>query len=317
MERKTDSTKCGGIDVSKRRLNLAVHGGTDSLEVANEAEGWKTGCAWLKAREVTRVGIEATGGYERGMVAAMWAEGLEVVVHQPLEVKLFARLKRWRAKNDPRDAALIAAATAQVDTVRAAQDPALQDLAERLTAYEHVTDQLADLKGFMEHVSLKDLAARLNSEIASLEKLKAQLALEVIRRIKAHPELARRFALLQSLPSVGPIVAAGLVVRMPELGSMKRGQAAALLGVAPYDFDTGEFRGQRHIAGGRRRPRRLVYLAAMQAKRSDPGMKAVAQRLIAKGLKPKQVTVAIMRHLIEAANLFLSRGQPWAEHKPA
>jgi transposase len=294
-----------------------VHGADDTLQVDNDAQGWKEACAWFRARGVTRVGVEATGGYERGVVEAMWAEGLEVVIHQPLEVKLFARLKRWRAKNDPRDARLVAAATAQVDAVKAAQDPVLQSLAEWLTAYEQITDQLAELKGFMEHVRLSEVQTQLNEQITSLKALKARLAQQVIARIKANAELLRRFELLQSLPSVGSIVAAGLLIRMPELGTMKHGQPAALLGVAPYDHDSGTMKGQRHIAGGRRRPRRLLYLSAMRAKSTDPYMKAVAQRLIAKGKKPKQVTVAVMRHLIEAANLVLSRGQPWIKEKTA
>jgi len=98
---------------------------------------------------------------------------------------------------------------------------------------------------------------------------------------------------------------------MPELGHMKKGQAAALLGVAPFDFDTGKYKGQRHISGGRERPRRMVYLAALSAKRTDPALKTFAQTLLNKGKKPKVVAVAVMRKLIEAANLVLQRGQPW------
>jgi transposase len=104
---------------------------------------------------------------------------------------------------------------------------------------------------------------------------------------------------------------------MPELGQMKLGQAAALLGVAPYDRDSGQFKGQRFIGGGRKRPRRLLYLAAVSAKRRDPTFKAFADRLASHGKPAKVVTVAVMRRLIEAANLVLSRGQPWTAHAPA
>src|SRR5690606_24928613 len=126
----------------------------------NDARGISQLIAWLKAREVGRVGMEATGGYERDLRAACDASGFAVVVHQPLEVRLFARLKRRKAKNDVLDARLIAAATIQIDAVRAAQDPRLCELADRLTAYEQITDQAAQLKTFLEHVRLKDVAAQ-------------------------------------------------------------------------------------------------------------------------------------------------------------
>ena len=234
-----------------------------------------------------------------------------VVVHQPLEVRLFARLKRLRAKTDRIDAALIAAATAQVDTVRAAQDPRLIELAERLTAYEQISDQAAQLKTFMEHVTLPDLIADLGEQIDSLTRLKMRLAQEIMARIKAFDDLAARWNLLQSLPGVGPLVAASLVIRMPELGALKRGQPASLIGVAPFDRQSGQWRGHSSIAGGRSRPRRMLYLAAVAAKRSDPGFKAFADRLLAAGKPTKLTIVAVMRKLIEAANLVLARQLPW------
>lgn len=308
------STKIAGIDVGKRQLDGAVHGLEEQLRVGNDKAGLEALVQWLKAQSVERVGLEASGGYEREVAAALGAAGFEVVLHQPLEVRLFARLKRMRAKNDRIDARVIAAATTQVEAVKAAADPRLQELAERMTAYEQISDQLAGLKTFMEHVRLKDLASDLKAQIASLGRLKVRLAAKILTAIKAHADLLARYRLLLSLPGVGPIVAAGLVVRFPELGSMKRGQASCLLGVAPFDRDSGQFKGQRFIFGGRSRPRRLMYLAALAAKRFDTGLRAFAERLAAAGKPPKVVTVAVMRKLIEAANLVLSRGQPWAKH---
>jgi len=281
------------------------------METTNDAAGLEALIGWLQARQVGRVGLEASGGYERGVREALAAAGFEVVVHQPLEVRLFARLTRRRAKNDRLDAALIAAASAQVDAVKAAQDPRLIDLAERLTAYEQVADQAAELKSFLESVRLQDVACAIKAQIGSLEQLKAELAAQVLAAIKACPELSARFDLLLSLPGVGPIVAATLVVRMPELGQMKRGQAASLAGLAPFDRDSGQWKGQRFIAGGRRRPRRMLYMAALAAKRCDPSLKAFAESLLARGKPAKLVIVAVMRKLIEAANLVLQRRQPW------
>jgi transposase len=321
MEQRQSNTKAAdlkvaGIDVGKRQLDVAVHGLAEGVQTANDAAGISELIDWLRAREVGRVGLEASGGYERAVRAALEAAGFEVVVHQPLEVRLFARLKRRRANNDRLDAALIAAATAQVEAVKAAQDPRLTELAERLTAYEQVSDQAAQLKTFLESVTLTDLARPLRAQIASLTRLKASLAKEILAKLKGELDLAARFRLLCSLPGVGPIVAATLVVRMPELGAMRRGQAAALLGVAPYDRDSGQWKGQRFIAGGRARPRRMLYMAALSAKRCDPGLKAFAQQLADRAKPAKLVIVAVMRKLIEAANLVLGRGQPWVR-RPA
>ena len=311
MEQRQSSTKTAGIDVGKHGLDVAVHGLEDELRVENAPAGVGELIGWLRAREVGRVGLEATGGYERAVRAALDAAGFAVVVHQPLEVRRFAQLKRRRAKNDRLDAKLIAAATVQVEAVRAAQDPRLVKLAERLSAYEQITDQIVELKTFLESVTLKDLASLLRTQIRGLERVKARLAADLMRRIKAEADLLARFRLLTSLPGIGAIVAASLVIRMPELGQMRRGQAASLIGVAPFDRDSGQWKGLRFIAGGRARPRRMLYLAALIAKRFDPGLKAFAERLLARGKAKKLVTVAVMRKLIEAANLVLSRGLPW------
>ena len=113
---------------------------------------------------------------------------------------------------------------------------------------------------------------------------------------------------------VASVVAASLVVRMPELGAMRKGQAAALIGVAPHDRDSGQWKGQRFISGGRDRPRRMLYLAALSAKRCDAGFKRFADGLTQRGKPTKVAIVAVMRKLIEAANLVLSRSQPWVKH---
>lgn len=317
MEQGKLITKVAGVDVGKAWLDVAVHGLEDEARFANTTGGIGELIGWLKAREVGRVGLEATGGNERQLRSALEETGLEAVVHQPIEVRLFARLTRRRAKNDSLDAQLIAAATARIETVRAASDPRLAELAERLTAYEQVSDQLATLKTCMEHVTLKDLAAELRRQIASLVRLKARLLAAVLLRIKRHDNLLARHRLLLSLPGVGPVVAASLLIRMPELGAMNRGQAASLIGVAPFDRDSGQHRGKRFIAGGRSRPRRMLYLAALAAKRFDPDLKAFAQRLLDNGKPPKLAIVAVMRKLIEAANLVLQRGQPWLNRATA
>jgi transposase len=315
MKQEQSSRKIAGIDVGKRWLDVAIHG-SEATRMANDAAGIGALIVWLRAREVSRVGLEASGGYERGACAALGTAGFEVVVHQPLEVRLFARLKRMKAKNDRLDAVLIAAATAHVDGVRAAADPRLAELAERLTAYEQVSELAMTLKTELEHVTLKDLARIFRAKIAAFEALKVKLIKDMTVLIHRHPDLAARLKLLRSLPGFGPVVAISLLVRMPELGALSPAQAASLAGVAPFDRDSGKFRGQRAIAGGRARPRRMLYMAALAARSCDPGLKALADRLEAKGKKPKVILVAVMRKLVEAANLVLARGRPW-EKRPA
>ncbi len=317
LKQDKSSTRTAGIDVAKAKLDVAVHGLEDELLVANDKAGFARLGQWLQARQVGRVGVEASGGYERAVVAHLRSEGFEVVVHQPAEVRAFARFKRIRAKNDRIDARLIAAATVQVEAVRTAGDVELQALAERLTAYEQAADLVAQLKTMLEHVTLADLKLEHEAQLKTLKAWKKSLAKELLARIAEHPKLGSRQTLLNSLAGIGPIIAASLVIRMPELGHMKRGEAAALAGVAPFDKDSGNSRGERHIFGGRARVRRMLYLAATVAKRIDPGARAFAQRLAAAGKKPKVVIIAVSRKLIEAANLVLQRGTPWVKPDPA
>jgi transposase len=187
----------------------------------------------------------------------------------------------------------------------------------RRCRYEQIVDQAAELKTFLEQVRLKDLTRVLQRQIATLERLKARLCAGILAHVRAQPDLKARFDLLTNLPGVGPVVAMSLLIRMPELGAMKRGQPAALVGVAPFDRQSGQFKGRTPIGGGRRRPRRMLYLAALAAKRFDPGFKAFATRLATTGKPTKLIIVAVMRKLIEAANLILARKRPWSKIQPA
>lgn len=307
-----------GIDVSKAHLDVAVHAGAGheaaELAVANTAEGHAALVAWFRQHGVGRVGLEATGGYEQAVALALERAGFALVRHQPLEVRLFARLKRMKAKTDRIDARLIAAATAQVDAVKAAADPRLAELAQRLTAYEQAAGLVVQLRTHLEHISLPDLAALVRAQLASLKAHKQTLARDLRTRIRQQPDLARRFDLLMSLPGVGPITAISLIVRMPELGAMERGQPAALVGVAPFARDSGRSAGQRFITGGRTRPRRMLYLAALAAKRCDKDFADFVRRLTTAGKPTKIAIVAVMRKLVEAANLVLKRDKPWTKN---
>jgi transposase len=311
VEHRKPTTKAGGIDVSKLKLDVAAVGVEEVLTVANDRAGFDQLGAWLASHGVRRVGLEASGKYEQPVRRYLEGLGLEVVMHTPHEVRMFARLKRRRAKNDKIDARIIAEATTFIDRVRCASDPLLVELAERMTAYEQAADRLSQLKCQLEQITLEDLRIEQKAEIALAKARKDRLGEAVLTQLKSREDLVRNLELVTSICGFGEIVAASLLIRMPELGKLAHGQAASLLGAAPFDFESGAFRGQRHIWGGRARPRRMVYLAALVAKRHDPAMKAFAQRLGDKGKKPKVIVVAIMRKLIEAANLVLARQTPW------
>lgn len=311
MEQIKSGTRIAGVDVGKHRLDAAIEGVEQQLQTLNDAAGITQLCRWLAAHGVVRVGVEATAGYERELRLALEAQGMAVVVHQPIEVRLYGRLNRQHAKTDACDARLIAAATAAIRRKTAPLDPVLAELAEWLTAYEHIADQLMSLKTFRQSLRLAHLHRMVDAQMAQLRRLKAELLASLIVRIKADAALKGRYDLLTSLPGIGPVVAASLIVRMPELGSMQRGQAASLLGVAPHACESGQWKGQRFIGGGRYRPRRMLYLSALAAKRCDRSLKAFADRLTKRGKPAKLVTVAGMRKLIEAPNIVLKRQSTW------
>lgn len=313
MKQYESNTTVAGLDIGKGWLDVALAVSGEHRRFANTSAGITDLIVWLEALCVTRVGMEASGNYERDVREALEAKDFEVIVHQPQEIRAFARFKRLRAKSDKIDAGLIARATAQWEGMVARRDRDIVEMSEILTLYEHVTDMLAETKTIAEHQRLPDVCS-VQTELAhELSRQKQNLMAMILRRIRKRADLAARFELLKSLPGIGQVVAAVLVIRMPELGSLKHGQAAALLGVAPFDRDSGTMKGTRFICGGRARPRSFVYLAALAAKRLDGPFKAFAENLINAGKPPKIAIVAVMRKLIEAANLVLNRQAPWKQ----
>jgi transposase len=311
MKQEQFIQKTAGLDIGKTKLDAAIAGQLDQLCVTNDAVGRQALIVWLTQHGVHRVGMEATGGYERDIREALEIDGFDVIIHRPEEVRCFAVFKRLKAKNDRLDAQIIAQATVQVSGIRASRDPQLLELAEHLTQYEQFSDLLARAKMFKEHLRLKESKAENAVLISCLKGHKARVVARILKLIKACPELKARYDLLRSLPGIGPVIAAVLVIRMPELGHMQHGQASALLGVAPYDRDSGDHKGKRFIKGGRSRPRRFLYIAALAAKRMNTPFKTLADRLRANAKPPKVAIVAVMRKLIEAANLVLKRHTPW------
>jgi transposase len=304
-----------GIDTSKAKLDIAVHDRTERWQVANTLSGWRTLVANLAKAGVTRVGIEATGGYERGVVAHLRAAGFTVLVLQPMQVKAFGRVHLRRAKNDALDAVLIAACAAALDQPRIAPDPRLAELAGYLTFLEQLEEDVARFKNRLEQTEDPELRRLVNSDIKRLKERKVEQIRNIARRLRAHDDLARRFELVLSIPGIGERTALALLIRMPELGRISREEAAALAGLAPFDHDSGKYKGQRHIAGGRGRLRRSLFAAALPAAfRWNKALIDLYARLIAKGKAHNAALIACARKLLIYANTVVQRGTPWTEN---
>ena len=303
-----------GIDTSKLKLDIAVHGRTEHWQVANALPGWRGLAANLAKAGVTRVGIEATGGYERGVVEHLRVAGFTVLVLQPIQVKAYARVHLRRAKNDALDAVLIAACTAAVDQPRIAPDPRLAELAGLLTFVEQIEEDIARFKVRLEHVDEPRLRRIVTSDIARLKARRAAQMRDIAKRLRCCPDLARRLDLVLSIPGIGERTALALIIRMPELGQVSREEAAALAGLAPFDDDSGAHKGQRRIAGGRGRLRRSLFSAALPAAfRWNKALIALYTRLTARGKAHNPALIACARKLLIYANTVVQRGTPWTE----
>jgi transposase len=307
-----------GIDTAKDKLDIAIHGRTNTWTVENSLPGWKRLAGQLADAGVERIGIEATGGYERGVTRHLQAAGFIVVVLQPLQVKAFAKLYLRRAKNDRLDAILIAACTVAIDARnKLPPDPRFDALTDHLTFIEQVEEDITRCKTRLEHISDNRLRRSVNGDIARLEKRCAGELKRLIGALRGHADLARRFDLVLSVPSIGERTAFAVVLRMPELGQVSREEAAALAGLAPFVHQSGKRQGETHIGGGRGRLRRSLYAAALPgAFRWNPALMALYARLIARGKTHKSALVACARKLLVFANTVVARGTPWVD-KPA
>ncbi|RXG83755.1 IS110 family transposase, partial [Bradyrhizobium zhanjiangense] len=293
------STTTAGIDTSKAKLDIVVHGRDEGWEVANDLPGWRKLVQLLTKAGVKRVGIEATGGYERGVVEHLRAAGVIVLVLQPIQVKAFGRSRLRRAKNDTLDAALIAACAASLEEVRSAPDPRLAELAEQLTFLEQIEDDIKRFKTRLEHLDKPGLRRIVLDDIARLKARRLSQIRHIAKQLRAHHDLAVRLDLVMSIPGIGERTALALLVRMPELGRVSREEVAALAGLAPFDNDSGQYKGQRRIAGGRARLRRSLFAAALPAAfRWNKAVMALYARLTAAGKAHNAALIACARKLL-------------------
>jgi transposase len=303
-----------GIDVSKDRLDVMVLPQEQCCSVPNNVAGWAEMVEQLRGRSIAAIGIEASGGYERGAVRALLAADLPVRQVNPFKLRQFARASGVLAKNDPLDARMIASFVAIMPTRPAQrQAPAAERLVEMLAVRRQLSaEKIAaeNASRLLEDTMLRRLSRRRITRLAAdIDRLDESL----VEIVGTDAALAHRYRLLTSMPGVGAVLACTLIALLPELGQMNRKQVAALVGVAPYAFESGTLKGRRCIWGGRAPVRQVLYMAAMSASNWNPLLKAFHDRLKAAGKKPKIVIVAVMRKMITMLNAMIRDDVVWVD----
>jgi transposase len=301
-----------GIDVSKDNLDVALRPDDAPFTLPNDPSGIATLVARLQPLTPRLVVLEATGGWEVPVAAALAAAGVPVAVINPRQARDFAKATGRLAKNDQIDArALAHFADAIRPPPRPLPDPEAQALQALLTRRRQLQEMLV-----MEQNRLgacPDAAVRddLQAHIAWLRERLLCSEKELQEAIAGSAVWRDQDALLQSIPGIGPVSSQTLLAELPELGRVTDKQVAALAGLAPYDDDSGRRRGVRRVQGGRSAVRKVLYMAALSARQHNPHLRAFAERLKARGKKVKVVLTAVARKLLVLANAILRDGQPW------
>jgi len=302
---------CVGIDVAKAHLVIAVHAQPDPWQVPNDDAAFPALIAQLQTLAPALIVLEATGGYEHAVLGALAAAGLPVVAVNPRQVRDFAKALGLLAKTDALDAHLLARFA---DRVRPDVRPLPSADTAELTAVLTRRRQLLDMLTAERHrlaQARPPVARDLRQHIRWLERRLTDLDDDLTRRIHRSPVWRAQEDLLRSVPGIGPIVARTLLADLPELGRLPRRQLAALVGVAPFNDDSGRHRGRRRIWGGRATVRAVLYMATLVAARRNPRIAAYYQHLLAAGKPKKLALTACMRKLLTILNVMVRTRQPW------
>ncbi|MCG8443122.1 MAG: IS110 family transposase [Caulobacterales bacterium] len=306
------SALAAGVDVGRDFLDVAFAPSGRGFRAPNAPAGIALILDRLKRRGVTRVVIEAIGAYGARLVRALAAAGFEVGVVDPRRIRALRIAEGGKAKTDQLDAALIARfALVMTDAVRPVPSPEAQELRALSARRRQLVEMIAMEKTRLKQAIDPAIAQSHREIIATLGAARARVETQIEARVRAVDDGAA-FELLQTIPGVGPTIAATLLVDMPELGSLTAKTAASLAGVAPHVSQSGAGPARAHIQGGRSCVRAALYLAAMNAARSDAGYKRAYQALRAAGKPGKVALIAVARKIIVAANAMMKHGQPWA-----
>ena len=302
-----------GIDVAKDKVDACIRSLSLRQTFPSTPQGHRQLVAWLRKHKVDKAAMEASGGYERDWAKLLRQAGIEVRIVDPKRVRSFALSAGRLAKNDAIDAEMIAwFAETFSEAPGQTHDAAHEELVALVKARKGLIDVRIRLQSQNEHAVpgpvQKAHARVLKSLAAEIAKLEAAIS----AMVKATPEFAERAEIIESVPGFAEATSATLIAGIPELGQVSDDIAAALIGVAPYDDDSGKRRGERHIKGGRRWVRNAIYMPCLgAATQNNPVLKAFYQRLIAKGKEPKVALIACMRKLIVILNMLIARRQKW------
>jgi len=301
-----------GIDVSRDRLSVAVHPGGPSREFPNSEAGRGQLIAHLQKEPVALVVVEASGGTERALVRSLVQASILVAVVNPRQVRDYAKALGRLAKTDAIDAQVLAQfAEAVKPEPRPPVDPQTQELADLVTRREQVVNMLAAEKNRLRSAAV-GIRPWIAEHIAWLENERTKLDRKIQALSQADPKWRERQKILRSVPGVGPVMAATVLGCLPELGELDRKEIAALVGVAPFNRDSGRMRGRRTVWGGRGQVRKVLYMATVAAVRSNPVIRAFYKRLVEAGKVKKVALVACMRKLLVILNAMVRRGTPWS-----
>ncbi len=303
-----------GVDVAKAHLDIAVRPTGAHWRVPNEDAGVATLVEQVRALAPSLIVLEATGGLERLVVAALGTAGLPVAVVNPRQVRDFAKAAGQLAKTDTIDAHVLAHFGAALrPTPRPLADDEAQELSALLTRRRQVVEMLTAEQHRLRTPGLpRRVQDELREHLTWLQQRLAGLDRALAATIEATPLWRAKDEVLRSVPGVGPVLTTTLLAELPELGTLNRKQIAALVGVAPFNRDSGTLRGSRAIWGGRAPLRATLYMAALVATRYNPVLRAFYHRLLAAGKAKKVALTACMRKLLTILNALVKTGQPWS-----
>lgn len=298
-----------GIDVSKATLDVVMRPSDEHWTVNNDEKGFAEIIEHLK--EVKLVVLEATGGLQVAVTAALLNAGIPVVAVNPRQIHDFAKAIGVLAKTDHVDAKVIARFAETVrPQVRSIKDEEMQQLEAIVVRRRQLSSMLTEEKNRL-HMASKQIKKKIEEHIEWLQKRLHEIDKEMDGLIKNSPAWREKQELLNSVPGVGPVLTATFLSELPELGTLDRRKIAALVGVAPFNRDSGKFKGTRSVWGGRAAVRAVLYMSTLSAMRFNPAIKEFYQRLLASGKKPKLAITACMRKLLTIINSIVKTGSPW------
>jgi transposase len=300
-----------GIDCSDARLDVHIYPLDLNVSVANDPDGWNELDRRLTAVQAEIVAIEASGGCERDIARFLMARGYSLRLVDPFRVRQFAKAAGRLAKNDRIDAQVIALFVASISTRPLVRHKHLETLAELVTARAQLLDQI--IAGQNQARRREDkLLCRLDARRAKTLQVDIKLIdRRIAECVDANAELKAKNIVLRSMKGVGPVLAHTLLALLPELGQLTRKQIAALVGVAPFDDQSGKRQGLRFIQGGRPAIRAALFMAALTAGVHNPALKTFRDRLRNAGKRPKVAIVAVMRKMIVTLNAMLRDQREW------